>query len=108
MTRRHEVPFRAIETLQAEVARLTDALNARNTLTCVYCGMAYPPGSPTHGAAVLTEHIKVCEKHPLRAAEVELKAVVEAAEGVVLNPIYAGGYTIERLRAALAAAKEKP
>lgn len=35
-------------------------------LTCVYCGHAYPPGSPEHGAEVLTEHIKACEKHPMR------------------------------------------
>ena len=41
---------------------------AERVLTCVYCGHAYPPGSPTHGAATLTEHIKVCEKHPLREA----------------------------------------
>jgi len=38
-------------------------------LTCVYCGHAYPPGTPEHGDARLTEHIAVCEKHPLRAAE---------------------------------------
>ncbi len=42
------------------------------TLTCVYCGHAYPPGSPTHGADVLTAHVKVCEKHPMRAAEARL------------------------------------
>ncbi len=64
--------------LRADVARLTAALNARNTLTCVYCGTAYPPGSPTHGAAVLTEHIKVCEKHPLREAEAKLKELHES------------------------------
>ena len=39
------------------------------TLTCVYCGMAYPEGTPPHGAQILTEHIKVCEKHPMRKAE---------------------------------------
>ena len=39
-----------------------------NTLTCVYCGMAYPEGTPPHGARILTEHIKVCEKHPMRQA----------------------------------------
>ena len=44
-------------------------MTAKNSLTCVYCGEAYPPGSPTHGASVLTEHIKTCTKHPLRAAE---------------------------------------
>lgn len=42
------------------------------TLTCVYCGKEYPPGSPSHGASVLTEHIKVCEKHPMRALETEI------------------------------------
>lgn len=48
-------------------------LTAENrVLTCVYCGHAYPPGSPEHGAEVLTEHIKVCEKHPMR--ELQLKA----------------------------------
>ena len=36
------------------------------TLTCVYCGQMYPPNTPTHGSEVLTEHIKVCEKHPLQ------------------------------------------
>lgn len=36
------------------------------TLTCVYCGHAYPPGTPTHGSEVLTAHIEVCEKHPAR------------------------------------------
>ncbi len=37
------------------------------TLTCIYCGHAYPPGTPSHGAQVLTDHIRVCEKHPMRA-----------------------------------------
>lgn len=46
-------------------------LEAGRTLTCVYCGHEYPPGSPSHGADVLTEHIKVCEKHPMRPLEKE-------------------------------------
>jgi hypothetical protein len=37
-------------------------------LTCIYCGHAYPPGSPTHGAEVLTEHAMTCQKHPLATA----------------------------------------
>lgn len=36
-----------------------------SSLTCVYCGMAYPEGTPPHGAKILTDHIKVCEKHPM-------------------------------------------
>ena len=45
------------------VRRLT---SESRVLTCVYCGHEYPPGSPSHGAEVLTEHIKSCEKHPMR------------------------------------------
>jgi hypothetical protein len=41
-------------------------------VTCVYCGMQYPEDTPCHGAEILTEHIKVCEKHPLRKAECEI------------------------------------
>ncbi len=37
-----------------------------NTLTCVYCGHAYPEGTPPHGSQILTDHIAVCEKHPMR------------------------------------------
>ena len=43
----------------------------KNVLTCVYCGMEYPAGTPASGSDVeaLTKHIKVCERHPLREAE---------------------------------------
>ena len=46
------------------------------TLTCVYCGQEYPPGSPTHGAKVLTNHIKICEKHPMNKMRKALIALV--------------------------------
>lgn len=65
-----------VATLKAErdearawVRRLT---STERILTCVYCGEAYQPGTPDHGADVLTAHIKVCPKHPLRAAEAEI------------------------------------
>jgi len=48
-------------------------------LTCVYCGMAYPVGTPTHGAQVLTDHIKVCEKHPMRKLRDALAGLVGAS-----------------------------
>lgn len=51
------------------------------TLTCVYCGHAYPPGTPAHGAEVLTAHIAQCEKHPMRAVIV----AKERAEARVLQ-----------------------
>ena len=40
----------------------------KRILTCVYCGMAYPAGTEPHSDQVLTDHIEICEKHPLRAA----------------------------------------
>ena len=45
-------------------------------ITCVYCGHQYPVDTPTHGpqVAALTEHIKVCERHPMRAMAIERDA----------------------------------
>jgi len=53
------------------------------TLTCVYCGMAYPEGTPPHGAQILTDHIKVCEKHPMRKAEATILKLRDALSGLV-------------------------
>ena len=54
-----------------------------NTLTCVYCGHEYPEGTPPSGAKVLTEHIKVCEKHPMRQVELEKAKLRKALVGLV-------------------------
>ena len=54
-----------------------------NTLTCVYCGLSYPEGTPPHGAKILTDHIKVCEKHPLRQAEQKILKLRNALVGLV-------------------------
>ena len=50
----------------------------KKVITCVYCGQAYPEGTPTHGACILSEHIKVCEKHPLKFALEKIKKLREA------------------------------
>jgi hypothetical protein len=56
-----------------------------NTLTCVYCGQEYPAGTPASGADVqaLTDHIKVCEKHPMRKAEATIAKLTAALAGLV-------------------------
>ncbi len=54
-----------------------------NILTCVYCGMAYPEGTPPHGSQILTDHIKVCEKHPMREAEMKISLLRKALFDVV-------------------------
>ena len=46
-------------------------------ITCVYCGQVYPGGTPTHSANILTEHIKVCKRHPLRFARETIKKLRE-------------------------------
>lgn len=57
----------------------------KNVLTCVYCGMEYPAGTPASGSDVeaLTKHIKVCEKHPLREAEEKIIKLRTALIGLV-------------------------
>lgn len=45
------------------------ALNPHRVVTCIYCGKEYPGGTPTSQDQRLTQHIKVCKKHPLRNAE---------------------------------------
>jgi hypothetical protein len=54
-------------------------IKMNNTLTCVYCGMAYPEGTPPHGSKVLTDHIKVCEKHPMYKLRKALADMVGAS-----------------------------
>jgi len=45
--------------------------------------MAYPDGTPPHGAQILTDHIKVCEKHPMRHAEATILKLRTALIGLV-------------------------
>ena len=71
-------------------------------LTCVYCGMAYPEGTPPHGSKVLTDHIKICEKHPLRKAEETITKLRQALIGLI------GVETPEELRQMEAALRLAP
>lgn len=59
---------------------------ADRVLTCVYCGHEYPAGTPAsvcgtpasgEQVQVLTDHIRVCEKHPMRVLERENAAMRE-------------------------------
>ena len=57
--------------------------NSPNMFICVYCGTVYPEGTSTDGSKILTEHIKVCQNHPLRKAEVKITKLRKALEGLV-------------------------
>ena len=63
--------------------RINNMANVPNVLTCVYCGMAYPKGTPPHGSQVLTDHIKICKKHPLRESEAKVSMLRKALIGLV-------------------------
>jgi hypothetical protein len=52
-------------------------------LTCVYCGHEYPQDTPAHGNQVLTEHIKVCDRHPMRKAESDIAMLRSALVGLI-------------------------
>ncbi len=58
-------------------------MGKKRVLTCVYCGMEYPQDTPAWGSNVLTDHIKVCEKHPMRAAESTIAKLKAALIGLV-------------------------
>lgn len=57
-------------------------MNGR-VLTCVYCGHEYPQDTPAAGDKVLTDHIKICEKHPLRKAEADILKLRNALKGLI-------------------------
>jgi hypothetical protein len=65
-----------------EAALSSSALLGR-VLTCVYCGKEYPQGTPAWGNQVLTDHIKVCEKHPMRQLEADNAKLRKALIGLV-------------------------
>jgi len=52
-------------------------------LTCVYCGHQYPDGTPAAKHESLNDHIKVCEKHPLREAELKIQRLKSALAGLI-------------------------
>ena len=55
----------------------------KRVVTCVYCGYEYPDGTPTSQNELLTAHIKVCEKHPMREAEKKIELLRNALVGLI-------------------------
>jgi hypothetical protein len=73
-----------------------------SVVTCVYCGHEYPDGTPTAKHDLLTAHIKVCEKHPMREAEARIERLRKALSGLI------GAETKEELEAMEAAMRMVP
>lgn len=58
-------------------------MESQQILTCVYCGHQYPDGTPAAKHKLLTDHISVCEQHPMRAAEQKIARLRSALAGLV-------------------------
>lgn len=58
-------------------------MSENNVVTCVYCGHQYPDGTPAAKHELLTEHIKICEKHPMREAEQKIERLRNALAGLI-------------------------
>jgi hypothetical protein len=54
--------------------RYNDLLARSTEVTCAYCGQTYPAGTPRRGDGALTDHIRTCSHHPMRALESDLAA----------------------------------
>ena len=59
--------------LLSHITALEESIN--NDTYCAYCGEKYPKGTPKSNNELLTEHIKVCEKHPMRIAEKRIESL---------------------------------
>lgn len=44
---------------------ITDPAERDRVLTCAFCGLTYPEGTPTHKHEALTAHIRECPRHPV-------------------------------------------
>jgi hypothetical protein len=62
-------PWDVVKQLREEKTKYQEAWKGAQkkdqVIRCAFCGHAYPPGTPTHQADLLTEHIAVCEAHPV-------------------------------------------
>jgi hypothetical protein len=59
---------------------ITDPAERDRTLTCAFCGLAYPEGTPTHKHEALTAHIRACPEHPIGKENRDLTSKLADAE----------------------------
>ena len=57
--------------------------DSKEVLNCVYCGHEYQDGTVAYKHRKLTEHLKICPDHPLRAAEEKVVKLRVALEGLL-------------------------
>lgn len=80
----------------SEISRLQRAaghtVSHHVVVTCAFCGQSYGPGTPTSGALVLGDHVRVCPQHPMRRVEALVVKLLTAVTELLEAP------TIEELR----------
>jgi len=55
---------------------------------CAFCGLKYPDYTPKFERKVLTNHIKICSKHPMRELEEVNEELVEALRIIILYIVH--------------------
>jgi hypothetical protein len=69
--------------LQQALRRLHAAVEGEiPELICAFCGFVCPPCEPMDENSVMIAHMRECEKHPMRALEAYLAAVMDGANGM--------------------------
>jgi len=81
-----------IENKNKTIAELRKSIE--NDTFCAYCGQKYPRGTPKSQNAALTEHIKVCPKHPMREVEVVIAKLTDKISRY--NSIFVDIYSLAR------------
>jgi hypothetical protein len=56
-------------------------LDEQRVLRCAFCDEKYPDGTPATQHELLTAHVKICPKHPMRVVEAERDALLAQLEG---------------------------
>jgi hypothetical protein len=59
-----------------------------NTTYCAYCGERF--ALDDKAATFVTEHIRTCPDHPMRAIEAERNELLAALEALIIHPAIAG------------------
>jgi len=55
---------------------------------CAYCGIKFPDYTPKYERKILTDHIKICSKHPMRELEEVNEELVEALRIIILYIVH--------------------
>ena len=60
---------------------------------CAYCGEFFPADGDGRSTDAVTEHIRTCDKHPMREPEAEVERLKEQLRYYADRAVHETGYT---------------